>query len=165
MKDFRVPRVRYSDHLPLVCDFTPEGRERGGAGLMTAGVFLYTFTNSSSIVIRIVMLCYIPQRHSPTTAMLPVFAVYFWPWPGSPISPSVPPPCRGEGSSGTRPCSAPSRPTGPPSRILDDESRPWLPEELVRFRGRWGKNWGHVHHNGQLLRAHRQGREFPGARS
>ena len=29
MKDFRVPRVRYSDHLPLVCDFTPEGRSGG----------------------------------------------------------------------------------------------------------------------------------------
>jgi Metal-dependent hydrolase len=28
MKKFRVPQVRYSDHLPLVCDFTPEGRGR-----------------------------------------------------------------------------------------------------------------------------------------
>jgi endonuclease/exonuclease/phosphatase family metal-dependent hydrolase len=28
MKDFRVPRVGYSDHLPLVCDFTPDGRSR-----------------------------------------------------------------------------------------------------------------------------------------
>ncbi|MBL3538996.1 endonuclease/exonuclease/phosphatase family protein [Aminivibrio sp.] len=28
MKSFRVPRVRYSDHLPLVCDFTAERQDR-----------------------------------------------------------------------------------------------------------------------------------------
>jgi len=28
MESFRVPRVRYSDHLPLVCDFTAERQDR-----------------------------------------------------------------------------------------------------------------------------------------
>ena len=49
---------------------------------MTAGVILFSFYEVSIIIIRIVMLCYIPQHHSPTTAMSWLLSIYLMPWPG-----------------------------------------------------------------------------------
>ncbi|MFA5473471.1 MAG: PLDc N-terminal domain-containing protein, partial [Aminobacteriaceae bacterium] len=49
---------------------------------MTLGIFLYSFYELSSVIIRIVLLGYIPLRHSPNTAMAWLLAIYFWPWMG-----------------------------------------------------------------------------------
>ncbi len=49
---------------------------------MTLGIFFYTFYEVSSVAIRLFMLCYVPQRHNPTTAMSWLLAIYLWPWMG-----------------------------------------------------------------------------------
>ena len=49
---------------------------------MTASVLLYSAYEISSIAIRLFMLCYIPQKHTPSTATAWLLAIYFWPWPG-----------------------------------------------------------------------------------
>ncbi|MGI6252652.1 MAG: cardiolipin synthase [Aminivibrio sp.] len=111
---------------------------------MTAGVILYSFYEISTIIIRIFTLCYIPQHHSPTTAMSWLLAIFLWPWPGfllyAAFGSTALPRERAErheamlralesGRAGFR-------------KILDDESH-WLPEELVRF-GALGKKLGEM---------------------
>ena len=49
---------------------------------MTPTMLLYTAYDISSIVIRLIMLCYIPQKHAPSAATAWLLAIYFWPWPG-----------------------------------------------------------------------------------
>ena len=49
---------------------------------MTPTMLLYTAYDISSIAIRLVMLCYIPQKHAPSAATAWLLAIYFWPWPG-----------------------------------------------------------------------------------
>jgi cardiolipin synthase len=109
---------------------------------MTAAVFFYSFYELSSVVIRISMLCYIPQRHSPTTAMSWLLVVYFWPWPGFLLyaafgSTALPRERVERHEALLRTLSADK---GSFRRILDDESH-WLPEELARF-GALGKKLG-----------------------
>ncbi len=109
---------------------------------MTAGVFLYSFYDLSSIAIRIFMLCYIPQRHSPTTAMSWLLAIYFWPWMGFLLyiafgSTALPRERIERHEALLRSLTADKATF---RRILDDESH-WLPEELVRF-GALGKKLG-----------------------
>ena len=111
---------------------------------MTAGVILYSFYEISTIIIRIFTLCYIPQHHSPTTAMSWLLAIFLWPWPGfllyAAFGSTALPRERAErheamlralesGRAGFR-------------KILDDESH-WLPEELIRF-GALGKKLGEM---------------------
>jgi cardiolipin synthase len=109
---------------------------------MTAGVFFYSFYELSSIAIRIFMLCYIPQRHSPNTAMSWLLAIYFWPWMGFLLyaafgSTSLP---RERAERHEALLRALKSDKATFRRILDDESH-WLPEELVRF-GTLGKRLG-----------------------
>ena len=109
---------------------------------MTAGVIFYTLYDLSSILIRIVMLCYIPQRHSPHAAMSWLLAINLWPWLGFVLyalfgSAALPSERASrhetllrtlrEGKGGFR-------------NVAGDDSH-WLPDELLRF-GALGKKLG-----------------------
>lgn len=109
---------------------------------MTFGVLLYTFYDLSSILIRIVMLCYIPQRHSPSTAMSWLIAIYFWPWGGFLLyalfgSTALPQERVTRHETLLRSLYGDKKTF---RRVLDDESH-WLPDDLARF-GALGKKLG-----------------------
>lgn len=48
---------------------------------MTFGTVLYYLYDISSLIIRVVMLFYIPVKHAPATATSWLLAIYIWPWP------------------------------------------------------------------------------------
>ncbi len=109
---------------------------------MTLGVFLYSFYEISSILIRIVLLCYIPLRHSPNTAMAWLLAIYFWPWLGFLLYAAF-------GSTAlprerTERHESLLRALGDEKhafrKVLHDDSH-WLPDDLTRF-GALGKKLG-----------------------
>ncbi|MGI6783093.1 MAG: cardiolipin synthase [Aminivibrio sp.] len=109
---------------------------------MTAGIVLYSFYEVSTILIRIFMLCYVPQHHSPTAAMSWLLAIYLWPWPGFLLyaafgSTALP---RERAQRHEAMLKALESDKAAFRKILDDESH-WLPEELVRF-GALGKKLG-----------------------
>jgi cardiolipin synthase len=45
-------------------------------------VIILGLYNMTSFIIRVVMLCYVPLRHEPTTAMAWLLAINIWPWGG-----------------------------------------------------------------------------------
>ncbi|NLM71529.1 MAG: cardiolipin synthase [Synergistaceae bacterium] len=105
-------------------------------------MLLYTAYDISSIVIRLVMLCYIPQKHTPSAATAWLLAVYFWPWPGFLLYSFF--------GSATLPEKRTERhekmllglEEGRRSfRCLFDDEAHWLPEDLVRF-GALGRKLG-----------------------
>lgn len=111
---------------------------------MTAGVILFSFYEVSIIIIRIVMLCYIPQHHSPTTAMSWLLSIYLMPWPGFLLyaafgSTALP---RERAQRHETMLKALESDKAAFRRILDDESH-WLPEELARL-GTLGKKLGEM---------------------
>ncbi len=109
---------------------------------MTPTMLLYTAYDISSIAIRLVMLCYIPQKHAPSAATAWLLAIYFWPWPGFLLylmfgSASLPEKRVERHEKMLR-----SLEDGRRSfRCLFDDEAHWLPEELVRF-GALGRKLG-----------------------
>lgn len=49
---------------------------------MTPGVFFILLHDISSVAIRLVMLCLVPQWHNPSAAMAWLLVIFFWPIPG-----------------------------------------------------------------------------------
>ena len=109
---------------------------------MTALMLLYTAYDISSVIIRVVMLCYIPQKHTPSAATAWLLAIYFWPWPVFLLyslfgSASLPEKRIERHEKMLR-----SLEDGKKSfRCMFDDEAHWLPEELVRF-GALGRKLG-----------------------
>lgn len=109
---------------------------------MTVTMLLYSAYEISSIAIRLFMICYIPQKHTPSTATAWLLAIYFWPWPGFLLyslfgSTSLPQERIDRHETLLRSLDADKRMF---RRIFDDEAH-WLPDELVRF-GALGRKLG-----------------------
>ncbi len=49
---------------------------------MDLGINLVLLHDISSVVIRLVMVCVVPQLHNPSTAMAWLLVIFFWPLPG-----------------------------------------------------------------------------------
>ena len=109
---------------------------------MTLGIFLYSFYELSSVIIRIVLLGYIPLRHSPNTAMAWLLAIYFWPWMGfllyAALGSTALPSERIRRHESLLQTLGEKKHAFP--KIPDDDSN-WLPEDLTRF-GALGKKLG-----------------------
>jgi cardiolipin synthase len=109
---------------------------------MTIGMLLYSAYEISSLLIRLFMLCYIPQKHTPSTATAWLLTIYFWPWPGFLLyslfgSTSLPQERIDRHETLLRSLDDDKRLF---RRIFDDEAH-WLPDDLVRF-GELGKKLG-----------------------
>jgi len=109
---------------------------------MTITMLLYSAYELSSIIIRLFMLCYIPQKHTPSTATAWLLAIYFWPWLGFLLyalfgSTSLPQERIDRHETMLRSLDEDKRLF---RRILEDEAH-WLPDELVRF-GALGRKLG-----------------------